>query len=80
MLMIFSILFDNYKVVGYEVTFLLEKYQNFGPSELNISKKRSNSAAVFTRLAYLDVSMSGLLLHRAEEWKVGGRGLGSRRR
>ena len=44
----FSILFDNYKVVGYEVTFLFEKYQNFGPSELNIPKKRSNSAAVFT--------------------------------
>jgi len=48
MLMIFSILFDSYTVVGYEVTFLLEKYKNFGPSELNISKKRSNSAAVLT--------------------------------
>ena len=59
MLMIFSILFDNYKVVGYEVTFLLERYQNFCPSELNIPKKRSNSAAVFTGLAYLDVRSLG---------------------
>ena len=59
MLMIFPTLFYNYKVVGYEVTFLLTKYQNFCPSELKILKKRSNSAAVFTRLAYVDVRTLG---------------------
>ena len=64
MIMILPTLFDNYKVVGYEVIFLVAKYKNFSPSESKTPKKRSNSAAVFTRLAYLDVSMSGLLLHR----------------
>ena len=59
MLMIFPTLFDNYKVVGYEVIFLVAKYQNFSPSELKTPKKRSNSAAVFTRLAYLDMRMLG---------------------
>ena len=60
MLMIFSILFDNYKVVGYEFIFLVEKYQNFSPSESKTPKKRSNSAAIFTRLACVDVRMWGL--------------------
>ena len=60
MLMIFPTLFDNYKVVGYEVIFLVAKYQNFSPSELKTPKKRSNSAAVFTRLAYHDVRTLGL--------------------
>jgi len=59
MIMFFPTLFDNYKVVGYEVIFLLAKYQNFSPSELKTPKKRSNSAAVFTRLAYHDVRTLG---------------------
>ena len=33
----------------------MAKDQNFGPSELKIPKKISNSAAVFSRLAYVDV-------------------------
>ena len=60
MLMIFPTLFDNYKVVGYEVIFLVEKYQNFSPSESKTPKKRSNSAAIFTRVAYHDVRTLGL--------------------
>jgi len=55
MMMIFPILLDNLKVVGYEVIFLLAKYQNFLPSELKTPKRRSNSSAVSTRLAYVDV-------------------------
>ena len=58
--MIFPTLFDNYKVVGYEVIFRVAKFQNFSPSELNTSKKRSNSAAIFTRVAYHDVRTLGL--------------------
>ena len=46
--------------MGSEVIFLVEKYENFTPSELKNPKKRSNSAAVFTRLIYLDVMMLGL--------------------
>ena len=60
MLMIFPTLFDNYKVVGYEVIFLVAKYQNFSPSESKTPKKRSNSATVFTRLACVDVRTWGL--------------------
>ena len=60
MLMIFPTLFDKYKVVGYEVIFLVAKFQNFSPSELKTSKKRSNSAAIFTRVAYHDVRTLGL--------------------
>ena len=60
MLMIFAILLNNYKVVDYEVKFLVEKYQNFFPSKVNSPKRRSNSAAIFTRLACLDVRMLGL--------------------
>ena len=60
MLMIFPTLFDNYKVVGYEVIFLVEKYQNFSPSESKTPKKRSNSTAVLTRLACVDVRTWGL--------------------
>ena len=60
MLMIFPTLFDNYKVVGYEVIFRVEKFQKFSPSELKASKKRSNSAAIFTRVAYHDVRTLGL--------------------
>ena len=60
MLMIFPTLFDNYKVVGYEVIFLVEKYQNFSLSKSKTPKKRSNSAAIFTRLACVDVRMWGL--------------------
>ena len=41
--------------MGSEVIFLVEKYENFTPSELKNPKKRSNSDAVFTRLAYVDV-------------------------
>ena len=59
MMMIFPILLDNLKVVGYEVIFLLAKYQNFLPSELKTPKKRSHSAAVFTRLVCLDVRTLG---------------------
>ena len=50
MLMIFPTLFDNYKVVGYEVIFRVAKFQKISPSELKTSKKRSNSAAIFTRV------------------------------
>ena len=57
--MIFSIRFDNYKVVGHEIIFLLAKVQNFWPSELKAPKKRSNNAVVFTRLAYVDVKTLG---------------------
>jgi hypothetical protein len=60
MIMFFPTLFDIYKVVGYEVIFLVEKYQNFSPSESKTPKKRSNSAAIFTRLACVDVRMWGL--------------------
>ena len=59
MIMFFPTLFDNYKVLGYEVIFLVAKHQNLGPSELKILKRRSNSAAVFTRLAYLGVRTLG---------------------
>ena len=45
--------------MGSEVIFLVEKYENFTPSELKNPKKRSNSAAVFTRLAYVDVRTLG---------------------
>ena len=45
--------------MGFAVVFHLEKYENFCPSELNIPKKRSNSTAVFTRLAYVDVRTLG---------------------
>ena len=55
MLIFFRILFDNYEVVGYEVILLVKKYQNFLLSELKSLKKRSNSVAVFTRLAYVDM-------------------------
>ena len=54
MLMIFPTLFDNYKVVGYEVIFLVKNYQNFFTIGIKYSKK-SNSAVVFTRLACVDV-------------------------
>ena len=37
----------------------MAKDQNFGPSELKIPKKISNSAVVFSRLAYVDVRMLG---------------------
>ena len=37
----------------------MAKYQNFCPSELKILKKRCNSDAVFTRLAYVDVRTLG---------------------
>ena len=60
MIMSFPTLFDNYKVVGYEVIFPLVKYQNFSPSESKTPKKRSNSAGVFTRLACVDVRTWGL--------------------
>ena len=60
MILIFPTLFDNYKVVGYEVIFRVEKFQNLSPSELKSSKKRSNSAAIFTRIAYHDVRTLGL--------------------
>ena len=60
MLMIFPTLFDNYKVVGYEVIFSVAKLQKNSPSELKTSKKRSNSAAIFTRVAYHDVRTLGL--------------------
>ena len=45
--------------MGSEVIFLVEKYENFTPSELKNPKKRSNSDAVFTRLAYVDVRTLG---------------------
>ena len=60
MLMIFSILFNNQKVVEYEVNFIVEKFQNFFPSKVNSPKRRSNSAAIFTRLGCLDVRTLGL--------------------
>ena len=60
MILLFPTLFDNYKVVGYEVIFPVPKYQNFSPSESKTPKKRSNSAAVFTRLACVDVRTWGL--------------------
>ena len=60
MLMIFPTLFDNYKVVGYEVKFLVAKFQNFLPLKLKAPKKRNNNAAVFTRLACVDVRTWGL--------------------
>ena len=37
----------------------MAKDQNFGPSELKIPKKISNSAVVFSRLAYVDVRTLG---------------------
>ena len=37
----------------------MKKNQNFHPQELNILKRRSNSAAIFTILAYLDVRTLG---------------------
>ena len=37
----------------------MAKDQNFGPSELKIPKKISNSAAVFTRLPCVDVRTLG---------------------
>ena len=37
----------------------MAKDQNFGPSELKIPKKISNSTAVFSRLAYVDVRTLG---------------------
>jgi len=48
MLMIFPTLFDNYKVVGYEVIFLVAKYQNFSPSELKTSKKKEITVLLFS--------------------------------
>ena len=60
MILLFPTLFDNYKFVGYEVSFPVAKYQNFLPSESKTPKKRSNSAAVFTRLACVDVRTWGL--------------------
>ena len=60
MIMILPTLFDIYKVVGYEVIFLVEKYKNCSPSESKTPKKRSNSAAVFTRFACVDVRTWGL--------------------
>ena len=60
MIMSFPTLFYNYKVVGYEVNFLVANFQNFSPSELKTSKRRSNSAAIFTRVAYHDVRTLGL--------------------
>ena len=59
MLMSFPILFDNYKVLGYEVIIIVAKYQSFYPSKLKIPKKRSNSAAAFTRLACVEMRMLG---------------------
>ena len=59
MLMIFPLLFDNYKVLGYEVIIIVAKYQSFCPSKLKIPKTRSNSAAAFTRLAYVEMRMLG---------------------
>ena len=59
MKMIFPTLFDNYEVVGYEVIFLVAKYQNFSPSQSKTPKKRSNSVTVFTRLVCLDVRTLG---------------------
>ena len=37
----------------------MEKYQNFFLSKVNSPKRRSNSAAIFTRLACLDVRTLG---------------------
>ena len=62
MIMILPTLFDNYKVVGYEVIFLVTKYQNFSPSESKTPIKRSNSAAVFTRLTCVDVRTWGSVI------------------
>ena len=59
MLMNFPLLFDNYKVLGYEVIIIVAKYQSFCPSKLKIPKKRSNSAAAFTRLAYVEMRTLG---------------------
>jgi len=59
MLMSFPILFDNYKVLGYEVIIIVAKYQSFCPSKLKIPKTRSNSAAAFTRLAYVEMRTLG---------------------
>ena len=61
MLMIFPTLFDNYKVVGYEVIFLVKNYQNFFTIGIKDSKK-SNSAAVFTRLTCVDVRTWGSVI------------------
>ena len=52
MLMIFSILFDNYKVVYYEVIFIVTKYHNCFPSGFMDTKRISCSATVMTRLEY----------------------------
>ena len=60
MLLIFATLLDNYKVVGYEVIFRVAKFQKISLSEFKTSKKRSNSAAIFTRVAYHDVRTLGL--------------------
>ena len=61
MLMIFPTLFDNYKVVGYEVIFLVKNYQNFFTIGIKDSKK-SNSVAVFTRLTCVDVRTWGSVI------------------
>ena len=50
----------------------MAKDQNFGPSELKIPKKISNSAVVFSRLAYVDVRTLGSgvgLLYSVFIWK-----------
>jgi len=38
MILIFPPLFDNYKVVGPEILFHVEKYQNFFPSGFKYTK------------------------------------------
>ena len=53
MLMIFPTLFDNYKVLGYEVIFLVAKHQNLGPAELKISWRED--VGFGCRIALLDV-------------------------
>jgi len=39
--MIFPTLFDNYKVIGYEVIFLVKNYQNFFTIGIKDSKKKA---------------------------------------
>ena len=48
---VFPLYMDYQKVVNFEVLFLLAQDWNFQPSELNHTKKRSNSAAVTSRVA-----------------------------
>jgi len=55
----FPLLCDNYKVVVYEIIFHVAEYQNFLRTELKVPKHRSNSTAVFTRLAFVDARTLG---------------------